>query len=305
LSFFGIGGSQIVGSSSLASGIVSSRKRMANRVHSHNHFFIIGPLRTGSSLMARCIDDHPGAICLCESEINRALFQDYYVRLHAQRMEGHGLSSAEVFGLLDGRKQDDVPALLSWYGDVRPRMAGLLEKPHGAPIGDKSPDYFQSPEIVEHFASSYQLIYTVRDPRAIFQSIEAQANVAPRLKVSRWQNLVGNYLAWRRFLGNKNILIVRYEDVVRQPETTMRGVYSHLGLPYSGRFLEPFARKFPKRFLWTTAIDWETGVKKDFDVTRIDDWKTQLSADDLRFISNTPYVGEFMERFGYEREKGR
>ena len=42
-------------------------------------FFAVGPLRTGSSLMARCIDDHPAAICLCESEINRAFFKDHYL----------------------------------------------------------------------------------------------------------------------------------------------------------------------------------------------------------------------------------
>ena len=49
-------------------------------------FFIIGPLRTGSSLMARCIDDHPGSICLCESEINRnsaPLLLRQTVRIHA------------------------------------------------------------------------------------------------------------------------------------------------------------------------------------------------------------------------------
>ena len=61
-------------------------------MNTDRYFFIIGPFRTGSSLMARRIDDHPEAICLCESEINRALFKFYYTQLHAQRMEGHGIA---------------------------------------------------------------------------------------------------------------------------------------------------------------------------------------------------------------------
>jgi hypothetical protein len=262
-------------------------------------FFIIGPLRTGSSLMARCIDDHPGSICLCESEINRALFKFFYTRLHAQRMEGHGFALSEVMALLDGKKQDEISSLMKWYREVRPRISALLHKPADAPLGDKSPDFFESLAIVEHLAASYPLIYTVRDPRAIYRSIASQDDASPRLKQTRWECLTGNYLAWKPFLDQRNVLIVRFEDLVARPEATMKAVYAHLGLPYSGRFLEPFARPFPKRFLWNSAIDWETGIKKDFDVRRIDEWREYLTADHLKFVSSTLYVGEFMERFGY------
>ncbi len=75
-------------------------------------FFAVGPLRTGSSLMARCIDDHPAAICLCESEINRALFKEYYLELHCERMVSHGLTLQEAIRFVDRKKQDDIPTWL-------------------------------------------------------------------------------------------------------------------------------------------------------------------------------------------------
>jgi Sulfotransferase family len=268
-------------------------------MNTDRYFFIIGPLRTGSSLMARCIDDHPEAMCLCESEINRALFKFYYTRLHAERMEGHGFAVSEVVSLLDSRKQDDISTLMSWYRDVRPRIAALWGKRADMPLGDKSPDFFESPAIVEHLAANHRLIYTVRDPRAIFLSVDSQTNVSPRLKQIRWDCLAGNYVAWRPFLHQKNVLFVRFEDFVAQPEATMKAVYAHLELPYSSRFLEPFARPCPRRFLWTTAIDWATGAKKDFDVNRTDEWKGRLTVEQLRFVVSTPHVREFMLRFGY------
>lgn len=54
-------------------------------------FSLVGALRTGSSLLARCLDDHPEVVCLCESEINRALYPRHCYSLHFRRMRNHGL----------------------------------------------------------------------------------------------------------------------------------------------------------------------------------------------------------------------
>jgi hypothetical protein len=79
----------------------------------------------------------------------------------------------------------------------------------------------------------------------------------------------------------------------------MDAVYSHLGLPYSARFLETFERPFPSRFLWETAIDWNTGIGKDFDPTRIASWRRGLTAQQLSRVYWDATIVEFMERFGY------
>jgi len=263
-------------------------------------FFVVGPLRTGTSLLSRCLDDHPGAICLCESEINRALFRDYTVAHHCQRMIAHGLSMEEAVAHLDRRKQDDFASLEGWYSDIRPRLAHLYEKPGSARLGDKSPDFYRSPELVRHLSSHHPLIYTVRDPRAIYCSIDSQIDATPEEKSERWSSLVENFRAWEPYLDDPNLLVIRYEDLVRMPEPTMSQVYAHLGLAPSSRFLEPFARHHPYRFLWTTAVDWETGIRKDFDLRRIDSWATLLADHSARLIESDRDVLRFMARFGYE-----
>ncbi|ODU01119.1 MAG: hypothetical protein ABS79_02215 [Planctomycetes bacterium SCN 63-9] len=262
--------------------------------------FVIGPLRTGSSLMSRCLDDHPSMICLCESEINRALFGDLAVEHHSNRMAAHGLSLNNVIRLLDRKRQGDVKSLFDWYGQVFPMLRHRLEKPGATLLGDKSPDYSRCPEIVEAFARQHRLIYTVRDPRAIFASIEVQDDATPQAKAERWEFLIQNYAAWKPHLDSPNVLVVRYEDLVTSPIPTMSGVYRHLCLPESTRFLEPFRRVHPGRFLWPTAVDFATGISRDFDPSRLSSWKSKLDAGQLDRIQKEPIIAEFMDRFGYE-----
>ncbi len=273
---------------------------MSTANHNAKLFFIVGPLRTGSSLMARCIDDHPAAMCLCESEINRALFLDYFIEHHCQRMVVHGLSLEQAIRLLDRKKQDDLDCFKRWYEDVTPLLCDLYGKYDEPLVGDKSPDFYRSPELVTYLASSYPLIYTVRDPRAILSSIETQSDATTEDKTWRWDSLLQNYLTWKPFLDDSRLLAVRYEDLVTIPETTMRTVYAHLGLAYSSRFLGKFKRSFPERFLWTTAIDWESGIRKEFDSSRISSWMTSLNEEQLRRVYSNATIVEFMKRFGYE-----
>ena len=263
-------------------------------------FFVVGPLRTGSSLLARCLDDHPGAICLCESEINRALFRDYYLLHHCRRMVAHGLTIEEAVGALNRTPQEDIAGLERWYALVGPHLAGLYGKPAGARVGDKSPDYFRSPALVAYLAATHPLIYGVRDPRAIFHSISGQADSDEPQKAERWSFLFENFLAWEQHLDRPNVLVVRYEDLITAPETTMARAYAHVGLADSPRFLTPFVRPHPRRFLWRTAIDWETGIRRDFDAGRVDAWRRAVPGPLLRQVEADPRVARFMDRFGYE-----
>jgi hypothetical protein len=250
--------------------------------------------------MARCLDDHPSSICFCESEVHRALFRDYFLDRHLKRMTAHGFSLEEAIGFLDRKKQDSVDDFFRWFADVWPRARRLFEKPEARVLGDKCPELSRSPELIGHLAAHCRLIYTARDPRAIYCGIEARADATPADKQESWDDLIQNYRAWRPFLDSPNLLIVRYEDLVTSRETTMTAVYSHLDLPYSPRYLEPFNRLFPRRFLSTTTADPETDIREDFDASRISSWRQSLGAEQIDRVRAEPAIRDFMERFGYE-----
>ena len=263
-------------------------------------FFLVGPLRTGSSLLSRCIDDHPDAICLCETEINRTLFPPYALSLHFMRMDKHGHGTQQVARLLDGRRQDKVEDWRGWFDAVVPLFCERYGKPSVRAFGDKSPDFFTAPALVEAIAASDRLIYTVRDPRSILRSIWKESEDSTEAeKEERWELLKRNIRCWRPHWDKRNLLPVRYEDLVREPVETMSGVYAHLGLEPSRRFLEPFVRPDHKRFMWDSAVDWETGASRDFDPARADVSDADLTAEQLRRVRDEPEIAAFSDRFGY------
>jgi hypothetical protein len=264
-----------------------------------NMFFIVGPLRTGSSLLSRCIDDHPNVISLCESEINRTLYPDHMTYLHHKRMVTHGFTTEECVLLLNGKKQHDFLSFQKWYNQAFPIAKELYKKPNATVFGDKSPDFHTSKELVNILSLKHTLIYTVRDPRAILRSIAIQNNSSIEEKNARWYNLINNFITWEAYLNQSNILTVRYEDLVNNPEPTMKDVYDHLDLDYSPRFLEPFSRAHPRRFLWQTAINWETGIREDFDKRRAVVSDDDLGEMQLEMIYKDPVIQRFMQRFGY------
>jgi hypothetical protein len=94
---------------------------------------------------------------------------------------------------------------------------------------------------------------------------------------------------------------VRYEDLVRDPVATMTRVYGHLSLPPSTRFMEPFHRLDHRRFLWGTAVDWESGGHRDFDSSRAELSDEELSLEQHDWIASDPQIALFTERFGYDR----
>jgi hypothetical protein len=261
-------------------------------------FFIVGPLRTGTSLLSRCIDDHPQAICLCESEINRALFAPHMWQLHFQRMHGHGATVEETLRLIDGRPPLSVDGWLRWHVDALKLFKKKYGKPEVLAFGDKSPDYVDAPEIVELVSRKGRAIYTPRNPKAILRSIWRQ-DVKPIEKENRWALLKRNIAGWRPHWDRSNVLISRYEDLVRDPVPTMTRVYAFLGLEASTRFLEPFERLHARRFLWDTAVDWKTGASKDFDPSRAVINDEDLTEEQLDRIYDDPEIVGFMERFGY------
>ena len=249
--------------------------------------------------MSRCLDDHPDIICFCESEINRLLFPEYRIKLHWSRLYRHGFEMVHMLDLLDQKIPNHTGSLMQWYTEAFSLAKQIYNKPAARLVGDKSPDYYKSREIVEHFADTCPLIYTTRDPRAILRSIEVQSDSTREDKDERWLDLAGNFEVWEPYLDRPNILITRFEDLVNHPEQTMRAVYAHLGLEYSERYMEPFARLYPERFLWETAVDWESGVRKAFQKQKAQINDSDLSDEMLEKVSSNPVIQRFRDRFNY------
>lgn len=266
-------------------------------------FTLVGPLRTGSSLLARCLDDHPGLFCLCESEINRALFGEYFIQLHFQRMRRHGLGPLEITRLLNRRRQESIDDYEGWHRDVVPILSKRYGKTGVSGIGDKSPDFYRTPRLARHVLENHRLIYTIRDPRAVYRSIQAD-RTSDEEKENRWKSFLDNVRFWERDLQHDNVRVVRYEDLVESPDEVMHAVCSHIGIPFSSGFRDSFPRMFPERFLWKGATE-EAHQGVRFDRGKKARWKAELAEGEIQRLEKIPEVETVLHTFDYPSYSAR
>ncbi len=172
----------------------------------------------------------------------------HLVELHFARMLHHGFTHQETARLLNRRKQNSVEVLMNWYRDAFHVAKAKWSKQNASVVGDKSPDLYLDPQLVQKLASEDRLLYSIRDPRAIFRSIVRSSETTTQEMHVRWATFRDNVEIWEKHLDSDNVMVVRYEDLVRFPETTMRKVYRHVGVDYSDRFLQLFPRSYPTRF---------------------------------------------------------
>jgi len=215
-------------------------------------------------------------------------------------MKHHGFTSPEIIRLLDRKRQNHLDDTLLWYQQAAELAKLKWQKPDIIAVGDKSPDLYAFPPLSKFLESTCKLLYTIRDPRAIFRSILQSPNSSIEEMRTRWENLKSNFHVWESRLARRNVHIVKYEDLVCRPVDAMNSVYKHLDVTFCDRFLQPFVRPFPSRFLWKTNVDWETGIQNDFDQGRIDVWKRVLTKEHLDVISSDRVIRRIMDLFGYE-----
>lgn len=243
-------------------------------------FFLTGPNRTGTTLLARCISDHPDCICLFESNIHVDAFGGLRTVGHSGRMKNHGFSPEQTSELRKRVKKGDVVSLLRWYDECAAILRDLYQKPNLTHIGDKNPYFHTSPGMIDAIAP-YHKIWTIRDPRSVWYSGKAKG-----------KNYISSYLNNVKQLSSRmddSTLIVRFEDLVLDPEATMKTVHEFLEVPHDSSFLDHKPDKYDRRF------QWNPNSVQTFDPNQLEKWKTTTIPKTIM-----KQVKKIMRRFGYE-----
>jgi hypothetical protein len=253
-----------------------------------NKFFLTGPNRTGTTLLARCIDDHPNCICLSEINIQQKVFGGPSTVGHSGQMKRHGFVREETDSLLSGIVPKDQESFFSWYDQCAEILKSRYEKPELSLIGDKNPYFHKSKGCIEAMRS-YLKIWTIRDPRAVWYSGVTH-------KLGR-KDFLSRYIDNVRFFMNRlddNTLVVRFEDLVKYPEKLMRKVYDFLGVKYDKSYLTRSPQKHDTRFKWNP------NSMLSFDPKILDKWTRDKKR--IRTVKDftKPEIKWVMEKFGYE-----
>lgn len=167
-----------------------------------------------------------------------------------------------------------IKALLRAIMVVHARKRGKLR------IGAKFPlHYSYTHKLLEWFPDC-QLIHTTRNPKAVYAS-QSNKYITPELGFAARAYLwlqqfahINIQIAWTARLHRKlcvlpNYRLVRYEDVVLEPEATLRNLCDFIGISLTDKMLSP--QQFNSSFQMTE--DSRHGIDK----RSLDRWRTTIS----------------------------
>ena len=271
-------------------------------------FFCVGSEKSGTTLLARMLDQHPAVACLWESYAFRPGSRASIFNVDSEKWRRHGFSESDVrrwsriwntqpkaflrkvLGRLTGKS---LFITSCFRQTMPPALADFARRCNADVVGDKWPGYIKYLDNLLSVFPQARIIYNVRDPRALWNSAQRFKN---RRRGDELLNLMlENDERIRPYLERPNFLTVRYEDLVCETEETVRQMYDFLGCDFSTRHLryEPQDDPYPDRWSWVP----EAGGR--IDPSHAFKWKDQL--DPAVIARVTAMASSFMNHHGYDR----
>ncbi len=238
--------------------------------------FIVGALRSGTTLLRLMLDHHPEICIFNEFEYsvewvrNGSLprLDEYYRHLDSDRMFLH--------------QKLQIDRSLSYAELVRSFFDQATEG-SGKPIrGGTVHSNFQ---FLPRFWPNARFIHLVRDPRDVARSCVGMHWVGNVYHGSRyWLEPIQRWKEFAPTLADAQKHQLSYEDLIRNPEAELAKICDFLGVNYSASML---------------AYDEATTYSRP-DAKLIEQWRRKLNDDEIMWVESV--CGPLMREFGYEPE---
>ncbi|HEX2058684.1 MAG TPA: sulfotransferase [Actinomycetota bacterium] len=263
-------------------------------------FLIVGTPRSGTTLAQRLACEISGVAVPPETHFLYFFAADLYRRrsfpLDAQAIR----DEIALYAALDNARELEVDAnavvdelggscrsILELFSALVRHLAGPADT-----YGEKTPAHVVWWEKLAVAAPSMKFVAVVRHPAAVVASwVEAWPHESWAAAAERWtldQIRVGEMID---ALGPRRALLLRFEDVVADPDAARRRLAAFLDHSPPAR---PAA---PARALY---LSWETWKRRSLgpvDAGRADAWRRTLTPEQVAYVSHICSAG--MERFGY------
>jgi hypothetical protein len=185
--------------------------------------FVVGCPRSGTTLLRLILDSHPAISAGPETRFLWGI----------RALEERNWPTLEGFGL----------SLDEWHAQVRTLFESLHLRyaQHQGKVrwADKSPDYALMLDYIDTLYPDAQVIHIVRNPRDVIDAWRRFYGVKSVHRAAQaWVRYVG---AAHGFAGRQpadRVTELRYEDLVRDPEPTLRQLFDWLGESWSDHVLE-------------------------------------------------------------------
>ncbi len=287
-------------------------KAMVRQMDRSPYLFIVGCARSGTTLLQRMLDHHPLLAVANEARlmlriadngndgINPPLTPKLVeeVRSHPRFAKLH-LSDAAI---------DQAAAQASRYGEFVSALYSEYGKLYGkALVGEKTPRYVRHLPLIYQVFPWVKTVHIIRDGRDVALSTlqwAREGRKGPgRFQLWRQQPLATCALWWAwqvrtgrldgSALGADRYNEVKYEELVRRPEETLRLVTGFLSLPFAAEMLSYHQGRARTQTGLSSKRAWlppTSGLR---------DWRTQMKEQDVELFE--ALAGDLLSALGYER----
>jgi hypothetical protein len=178
-------------------------------------------------------------------------------------LAGVGLDPRAVADALGGRAEDAV--------DLFCAVVDHLAGPGARLVGEKTPGHLAWWRPLASALPALKVVAVVRDPRAVVASFARLGwGGDPLQNAARWDADAAAALAARAGLGAARCLLLRYEDVVADPDAARAALAGLLGAGAAGGGAGDAGGLFPA---WES---WKARAGADVDAARATAWRTEL-----------------------------
>ncbi len=265
-------------------------------------FFCIGAAKTGTTILARMLDQQPGVACMSEAYFLAPTSKASLFNTTNHVGARHGFSAARIAEwheralrklVVDGEEVDAISDP-DFVRELITDVLSLFGDREGASIvGEKWPYYHNSIGLMLEAFPDGKFLYNVRDPRAVWNSGETfrERGVGDRV-------LAEMLLADERIRGldDERIFTFRYEDLIREPHGVMATIADFVGFEFHPEALDydESSDRLSNRWNWVPT------AKGDLDPALTEKWRTEMSPGQQAEVTNR--CAEFVERYGYPTE---
>lgn len=271
-------------------------------------FFILGSGRNGSTLLSALLNQHPELMIppeqwvLYEMIIKYKLFNFHSWNDLVNLMlgliadpgsnEGWATDFTPLYTELKQLSKEDrclqeiIDAIYSLHGDQQEQQFECW--------GEKSPINTVYLKFIYPVYPDSQYIFLLRDGRDVVSSMVKNNNREINFAIWKWKHSIRMYRWIRKRVSEDQLLLVRYEDLVRQPESTLKKLTQFLNISFSKNILN---HQGSLDYLNVREMQHHQNLQNPLSSTSIGKWEKRLSEKEKEYL--LPRLENLLGEFGY------
>ncbi len=271
-------------------------------------FFIVGPHRSGTTLLQAMLSSHSGLTIPPET----GYFDQVWPRRSALGSLTDHANLEQVGRYVNGPDCAVSDLDLDWsqvtralapspqgYDDLFVACLALYAQSRGKRrVGEKSPRHiFAVPELSQIYPQA-KFLCLIRDPRSVVRS-ERETSWGSKSVTRitrRWCRVVDAVGKLERVLPADRFRVVRYEDLIADPETLLRSICDFLGESFEPDMLQFHQRSEAERGFRADEV-WKQNTLHAVDTGRVEQWRLELTPGQIKLVERL--AGSRMLQRGY------